>query len=137
MKTVAYALAAAMAMSMAATELAANGAVPLAGSAWRPAPLSGFAGTDERPVQVEFETADKVSGFAGCNRFFGAFKHGGDKLTLGPLATTRMACPEDVMDRETRFLKILETARLVEVTESELLLKTWEGAVLLRLTPHR
>ena len=109
----------------------------LAGTKWRPAPLSGFAGSDTRPVFLVFESADKVAGFAGCNRFFGAFKQSGDKLTMGPLATTRMACRPDISDRETKFLELIEKARLFEFSNGEIALKTWEGAVLLRLAPYR
>ncbi len=136
MRTVHYALAA-LAVVVSAAVSQANGGTILAGSKWRPAPLSGFAGSDERPVFLEFETADKVGGFAGCNRFFGSFKQSGDKLTLGPLATTRMACAPPISDRETKFLAILEKARLFDVSDSEIALKTWEGAVLLRLAPYR
>ena len=109
----------------------------LAGTKWRPAPLSGFAGNDTRPVFLAFETADKVAGFAGCNRFFGAFDQSGDRLTMGPLATTRMACEPEISKREKKFLELLEKARLFELTDGEIALKTWEGAVLLRLAPHR
>ena len=122
---------------LAIAQAFANGAVPLAGTAWRPVPLSGFAGADDQPVFVEFETPEKVSGFAGCNRFIGSYEQSGDRLTLGPQATTRMACAPDVMNRETRFLKLLDQVRLVEAVGGELTLKTLEDAVLLRLVPHQ
>ena len=127
----------AAAMMFLAPANAATAGTPLAGTKWRPAPLSGFAGSDARPVFLEFETADKVAGFAGCNRFFGAFKQSGDKLMIGPLASTRMACEPEVSDRETKFLELLEKARLFEMRNGEIALKSWEGAVLLRLAPHR
>lgn len=135
MRTALKLLVAAM-ICVATVDVSSAGA-SLAGTKWRPAPLSGFAGNDTPPVFLAFETADKVAGFAGCNRFFGAFKQSGDKLTMGPLATTRMACEPDVSDREKKFLELLEKARLFEMTDGELALKTWEGAVLLRLAPHR
>jgi heat shock protein HslJ len=36
----------------------------------------------------------RVSGFTGCNRLSGGYTVEGDRLTFGPMATTRMACPE-------------------------------------------
>jgi heat shock protein HslJ len=41
---------------------------------------------------IRFE-ADKVSGFDGCNNFFGNYTTEGNNLTFGLLASTRMACP--------------------------------------------
>ena len=111
-------------------------AEPLAGSAWRPVPLSGLAGSAERPVFVKFAGAEKVSGFAGCNTFTGSYRQKGDKLILGPLATTRKLCAPDVMERETWFLKALKRVRKVETTARELALKELVGAVFLRLERH-
>lgn len=45
-------------------------------------------------------------GFSGCNRFTGDYTLEGDRLSFGPLASTRMACAEG-MDAETRFLTLL------------------------------
>ncbi len=52
---------------------------------------------------------DKVSGRSGCNRYFAAIKEGempGD-IKIGQAAGTRMACPGDAMELESRFLKAL------------------------------
>ncbi len=136
MRTAHLVIAALMVLAIAPVSHA-NGVTTLAGTKWRPALLSGFAGSDDRPVFLMFETADKAAGFAGCNRFFGSFKQSGEKLTMGPFATTRMACAALISDRETAFLKTLEKARLFDVSDGELALRTWEGAVLLRLAPHR
>ncbi|KAF0815023.1 hypothetical protein IGB42_00100 [Andreprevotia sp. IGB-42] len=35
---------------------------------------------------------ERVSGFSGCNRFMGAIRYMDSKITLGPLAGTRMMC---------------------------------------------
>ena len=45
-----------------------------------------------RIPHLRFEP-DKVSGFDGCNNFFGNYTSEGNKLSFGPLASTRMACP--------------------------------------------
>ncbi len=46
-----------------------------------------------RIPHLRFEQ-DKVSGFDGCNNFFGNYTREGNELTFGPLASTRMACPQ-------------------------------------------
>ncbi len=53
----------------------------------------------------------QVSGSSGCNRFHGAFEVDGKALSIGPLATTRMACEDAVMAQEREFLSALESAR--------------------------
>jgi heat shock protein HslJ len=52
----------------------------------------------------------RVSGSSGCNRFHGEFKVEGNALKVGPLATTRMACEDEVMTQERQFLQALESA---------------------------
>lgn len=47
------------------------------------------------PVTLDFSTSGgqrKVSGFSGCNRFTGTYDLSGGQLSIGPLASTRMAC---------------------------------------------
>ncbi|WP_019584926.1 META domain-containing protein [Deinococcus apachensis] len=50
---------------------------------------------------------DRVSGTGGCNRLTGSFQLEGKALTLGPLASTRMACSPEVNAQETAFLAFL------------------------------
>jgi len=60
-----------------------------------------------------------VAGNSGCNRFSGAYEREGDTLTLGPLATTRMACA-DTMELESRVLAALSSVDRYELVEREL-----------------
>ncbi|AHE53915.1 hypothetical protein NX02_11015 [Sphingomonas sanxanigenens DSM 19645 = NX02] len=55
------------------------------------------------PATIAF-AGDRVSGTTGCNRFNGSFQLAGDRLTIGALGTTRMACPPPLMQRETVLL---------------------------------
>lgn len=50
----------------------------------------------------------KVSGFSGCNRFFGSFVLGGNNLSFGPLAGTRKMCAK-TMSFESNVLSSLAT----------------------------
>jgi heat shock protein HslJ len=74
-------------------------------------------------------TGDQVSGSAGCNQYNGSYTLDGDTVTIGPLATTRMACEPDVMDQETAFLTALQTPDLgVEVNGANVTLRDASGA---------
>ncbi|AZN36153.1 META and DUF4377 domain-containing protein [Iodobacter ciconiae] len=54
---------------------------------------------------------DRISGFAGCNRYSGMISTL-PKLKVGPLATTRMAClGEEERRNETAVLAVLEGAK--------------------------
>ncbi|WP_165357404.1 META domain-containing protein [Sphingosinicella sp. CPCC 101087] len=64
------------------------------------APVSGQA------YHLSF-TADRISGQAGCNRFSGAYSISDAALRPGPIAATRMACPEPAMQHEQRVLGLL------------------------------
>src|SRR4029079_19513948 len=49
-----------------------------------------------------------VAGFAGCNQFSGTYGTNGNVVRIGQLATTRLACADDVMTQETAFLEALQ-----------------------------
>lgn len=108
--------------------MAEAGLVNLAGSEW------GFAGGTGKAARfVQFRSDGKVGGHSGCNRFMGTYTRKDDTLTIGPLATTRMACPPEVMEREQQFLAMLSSVRYAEGTHLKLILKDGEGSVLAEL----
>jgi heat shock protein HslJ len=78
----------------------------LEGSTWRLTHIAGTAPAGladlTQPVTVRFE-AGRAQGFSGCNRFSGGYQLEGDRLTLGPVAGTMMACPEPGMSVEDAF----------------------------------
>lgn len=55
-------------------------------------------------------TKGSLSGSAGCNRITGTLEPIGDRISFGPIASTRMACPN--MEVESQFLKLLSNAEL-------------------------
>ncbi len=67
-------------------------------------------------------TGDRVSGFAGVNRFFGAYRISGDDIKLGPLGMTMMAGPESAMQLEQDFTAVLNTADRWEIEAGKLTL---------------
>lgn len=77
----------------------------LANTEWRIVSIGGqpVAGDNYR---LDF-SADRLSGQAGCNRFSGPYAERGDRLTAGPIMSTRMACPQPRMGHERRALQLL------------------------------
>lgn len=64
--------------------------------------------------------AGKISGSTGCNRFSAPYELDGDRLTIGAVTTTQMACeaPADTVER--RFLAALERVDRWKLDEEEL-----------------
>ena len=62
---------------------------------------------------------DRVSGHGGCNRFMGSINPDG---TIGPLATTMMACPEPQMEFERVFHGLLSRVNDHRLTDAGLVL---------------
>jgi heat shock protein HslJ len=62
-------------------------------------------------LTANFSPDGQLSGFGGCNTFSGSAQVATDgTMTIGPLATTLMACAEG-MDLETAYLSALQNAR--------------------------
>jgi uncharacterized lipoprotein YbaY/heat shock protein HslJ len=63
----------------------------------------------------------RVTGHAGCNRFFGSFEVSGDRLGFSALGSTMMACPEG-MQTERAFLQALGEANRYAISRQILTL---------------
>jgi heat shock protein HslJ len=64
-----------------------------------------------------------VSGFSGCNSFSGTYSTNGNVVRIGGLASTRIACPQDVMDQESAFLAALQGVAFIDYQGSTVLLE--------------
>lgn len=73
----------------------------------------------------------RASGMAGVNRFTGALEDDGG---FGPLATTRMAGPHELMAQEQIFLEHLGATDTIENSDEGILL-VGDGLVLVTLIP--
>ena len=88
-------------MFLATSAFSGGMANDLAGSEW------GFAESDGR--FVKFEAEGKVSGYGGCNRFFGSYSSTQlNELSFSEIGLTKMACPEQMMESETELFSILK-----------------------------
>ncbi len=77
------------------------------------------------------EDGTGISGSAGCNLFSGDVTVRGDKITTENLSWTLMACyPEESMEVEYYYMRILEKVERFEVEEDELTLYAENGQVL-------
>jgi len=108
---------------------------PLRGTYWKlvrlgEAPVAVSAGQAE-PHLVFASDALQVSGSGGCNRITGGFTLEGDRVHLGPLAGTMMACANG-MQQEQRFLESLNHVERYRMSVQQLELLDGSGAVLAR-----
>ncbi|TXC65330.1 META domain-containing protein [Piscinibacter aquaticus] len=129
-----------------ATSLAA--AALVAGcAATTPAPATDVHGTwvieqaraepilDKRRARTVLGRDGRLSGHNSCNAMNGSFTLEGDRIRIGPIATTRLACPELLREQEDRILTALELAVTARVRPDGLLeIRDADGRGLLRAT---
>jgi len=95
--------------------------IDLLGTEWLLENLEGGS-PDHGRATLAFPETGKVSGNGSCNRFFGPAEIKGDAIRLGPLASTRMACAEEAMDQEAKYLEALQAAERFEWKDPYLLI---------------
>jgi heat shock protein HslJ len=93
----------------------------LEGTEWT---LAGGVDAPDDAVPTLTLADGSANGFAGCNTFMGGYELDGDAITIGPLASTRMACEEPKMAAENAFLPTLEAADSWAIEDDELVLST-------------
>jgi heat shock protein HslJ len=94
----------------------------LSGTEWR---LVSTDDTTNVPastvVTIHFEQ-DVASGIAPCNRYHVPFTVDGTDATVGHVASTLMACAQNVMDIEQRYFNALEKVDTAEIQQARLVL---------------
>ncbi len=89
-----------------------------------------------REPWVEFDSGSRrVTGSGGCNRIGGSFVASDGTLRVGPLVSTRMACPS--VDLEASFLRALGGTRRYRILGRMLVLMDDSGKVLARLEARK
>ena len=101
---------------------------------WMAEDIEGRGVIDMLQSTLSFEADGKVTGNAGCNRFFGQAEIEGDKLSFGPFGTTRKSCAPAVNDQEQRFLAALAKAASYSFDKGLLFIADAKGKTLLRLS---
>ena len=108
----------------------------LAGSSWEPTAFNNgkqavIGMLDGTNLTADFGKDGTLSGNSGCNRYTGEFKVTGNQITIGPLASTMMACsePEGVMEQESQYLAALQSAATYEIEGNVMQLRTKDDAL--------
>ncbi len=88
-------------------------------------------------LTMTFDADGKVTGSAGCNRYFASYTLEADAVRFTLPGATRMFCGEPVglMDQEFRFLSLLEKVAGLRVEGGNLSLEEDSGQPALVLTP--
>lgn len=106
----------------------------LENTTWRLTELPGHelpSDAAQSAATMRFEDGN-VHGFSGCNRLIGSYSLEGDRLVLGNLGGTMMACPEPAMSLESRFLEAFSGVLQVSVAGDVLVLTPAGGGDALR-----
>ena len=112
---------------------AATPVIPITTGTWHATAVNnGTGGVVSVPAGVDltatFGADGTVNGFSGCNTFIGPYTLTGDTISIGPLATTRLACAADAMTLETQYLAALQASKAVELSPTNLGLRDAKGA---------
>ena len=105
-------------------------ALSLEGTEWH---LSGIVEGEvtvgssiDNGITLQF-TNGQIAGNAGCNSYSASYTLEGEKLSLGEITSTLMACEEAVNQRETAFLTALGKVTGYQLDRSSLILLDADG----------
>jgi putative lipoprotein len=73
--------------------------------------IGGIGVIDNARATLEFRDSARVAGRGSCNQFSGSVTVSDSTISFGPLASTRMACAEAVMNQGTRYFMALADAQ--------------------------
>jgi putative lipoprotein len=113
---------------------AMDAAARLTGGTWLAEDIRGGGVIDNARSTIAIAPDGAVTGSGGCNRLMGLAKVEAGALTVGPLATTRMACVPALMDQERKFLAALEATRSYRFEGAVLRFYDAAGTELIRFT---
>jgi heat shock protein HslJ len=83
---------------------------------------------DDLQSAIEIAADGKVTGSGGCNRISGRAEVQGERITFGPMISTKMACPPAIMDQESKFLAALGDVQRFKVDAQKGKLILFNGA---------
>jgi len=107
---------------------APTGGAALGGGEWAVFELNGAAIVAGSKPTITFEEG-RVFGAGSCNRFMGGYKVSPDglKLEMSQMASTMMACPDQLMTQEGQLLGTLGAVTGYQVADGVLTLTAPEG----------
>ncbi|MDR9393800.1 MAG: META domain-containing protein [Roseovarius sp.] len=104
----------------------------LTGAAWVVEDIGGLGLIDASRVTLQVRPDGRIAGRGGCNRYTGRMDVGGEGVSVGPVAATRMACAEALMAQEQRFFDALGRVRRFDIDATGALIMMAGGEVVLR-----
>jgi heat shock protein HslJ len=104
----------------------------LAGTSWVLDPASlGVPAPRGRTVTANFSDT-RVTGSTSCNLYAGDYKTSGNRIRIGAIITTRIACTPETAAAESAYLKKLNAATVFFASRQQLLLSGPAGALRFR-----
>jgi putative lipoprotein len=117
----------------AAESAGAGDEAALVGPTWVAEDIQGRGVIDYLQSSITFTAEGRAQGFGGCNNFTGGYTLDRATLALGPLASTRKACPPAIMNQETRLHQALGKVRGYRFENGLLILLDAESVPVMRL----
>ncbi len=109
----------------------------LVGAEWVIEDIAGRGVVDNTHASLEFAPDGSIAGNASCNRFFGKYTLKDYILSIEPGGSTMMACPEAIMDQESRVLEMLPKIKSYTIDNTgALILKTVGDESITARRPH-
>lgn len=97
---------------------------PLLGQEWVIEDIDGEGVVDNSQATLQFLADGRVTGNATCNRVLGNYTSKGNTLSIEPAATTKMACPDALMNQERKLLDLLPKIRGFQIDDTGALILT-------------
>ncbi len=67
----------------------------------------------EKEAYIRFDTKDAITGYLGCNSFFGSFTTQDKNISFENVGSTKMMCPN--MKTEDAFVNALQNTKTYEI----------------------
>lgn len=83
----------------------------------------------DKEVTLTFNEDKSLGGNSGVNLYGGEYMIDGTKIAIGNLMSTEMAGPEPLMNQESTFLKILQSAESFDMEGQTLTITGTEGVL--------
>ena len=93
--------------------------------------VSKLISKNENNITLSFNE-NGINGNSGINNYFGDYEIVNNNIKIGPLGSTRMAGPENLMKVEREFLELLGNSKKVKLSDQKtLILTTDKGKTLI------
>ena len=90
----------------------------LVGTSWTVATINGGTVVPNAPPTITFSADKRVAGTTGCNQYSGLFSTNGNRMTVGAMSSTEIACDGARSEQEAAFLNGLGGAATWRINEA-------------------